>query len=325
MAAVDLRAVAKGTAGFAGADLANVINEAALLAAGAGKKAITNDDLEEARDKVRWGKERKSRKMSEKEQRLTAYHEAGHTLVGLYCEHATPLHKVTITPRGNAYLGATMYLPDKDSYTQKPLSELLDTIAVTMGGRIAEEIEFGEITNGASSDIKSATSIARRMVRDWGMSDDMGFIQYSHDEHQQQYQFTNEYSETTGQKLDEEVRKIIDEQFDRAKKILVEKRQLTFLLSETLLKKETMSAVEVRELLGLEIESPDSDEPSSEPTSSDDVSPDEGSPILTEEAEKELEKAEIESTENATGDSTDEPDGKPVEGVATLSSEDKTV
>ena len=180
-AAVDLRAVAKGTAGFAGADLANVINEAALLAAGAGKKAITNDDLEEARDKVRWGKERKSRKMSEKEQRLTAYHEAGHTLVGLYCEHATPLHKVTITPRGNAYLGATMYLPDKDSYTQSR-SELLDSIAVSMGGRIAEEIEFGEITNGAASDIRSATSIARRMVRDWGMSDNMGFIQYSPDE-----------------------------------------------------------------------------------------------------------------------------------------------
>ena len=321
-ASVDLRAVAKGTAGFAGADLANVINEAALLAAGVGKKAITNDDLEEARDKVRWGKERKSRKMSEKEQRLTAYHEAGHTLVGLYCEHATPLHKVTITPRGNAYLGATMYLPDKDSYTQSR-SELLDSIAVSMGGRIAEEIEFGEITNGAASDIKSATSIARRMVRDWGMSDDMGFIQYSHDEHQQQYQFTNEYSETTGQQLDEEVRKIIDEQFDRAKKILIDNREQLTLLSETLLKKETMSAVEVRELLGLEVESSDTEKSSSEP-SSDDTPPDEGASILTGEAEKELEKAEVENTASES-ESAEEPGGKPVEGVATLSSEDKTV
>ena len=255
-AAVDMKAVAKGTPGFSGADLANVINEAALLAAGGGKKAIDTDDLEEARDKVRWGKERKSRKMSEKELRKTAYHEAGHTLVGLYCEHSMPLHKVTIMPRGNAYLGATMYLPNDDKYTQTR-SELIDTITVTMGGRLAEEIEFGEITNGAASDIKHATQVARHMIRDWGMSDEMSFIQYSHDESKGGYQFQNEYSVETGNKLDEEVRKLIDGQFARAKKILLDHRDQLTLLSETLLKKETMSAYEVKTLLGFEVDEND--------------------------------------------------------------------
>ena len=248
---VELSAIAKGTAGFSGADLANLINEAALLAAGQNKKAITEEDLEEARDKVRWGK------MSEKEQRLTAYHEAGHTLVGLYCEHATPLHKVTIMPRGNAYLGATMYLPENDSYTQSR-SELVDAICVSMGGRMAEEIEFGEITNGAASDIKHATSIARHMVRDWGMSDEMGFVKYSHDD-KESYQFQNEYSETTGKRIDEEVRRIVDEQFERARKILTDHRDQLTLLSETLLKKETMTAYEVKKLLGFEVEEDEDD------------------------------------------------------------------
>ncbi|MCM8535227.1 MAG: ATP-dependent zinc metalloprotease FtsH [Lentisphaeraceae bacterium] len=313
-ASVDLRSVAKGTAGFAGADLANVINEAALLAAGAGKKAITSDDLEEARDKVRWGKERKSRKMSEKEQRLTAYHEAGHTLVGLYCEHATPLHKVTIMPRGNAYLGATMYLPDKDQYTQSR-SELLDSIAVAMGGRIAEELEFGEITNGASSDIKSATAIARHMVRDWGMSDRVGFIQYSHDEQQQQYQFTNEYSDTTGRMLDEEVRKIIDEEFERAKQILVDNRDQLTLLSETLLKKETMSAVEVKKLLGMKIEEPVSEEVVDD--KKDDSDDGEAITVPVEVGdEASAEKAEADNPAEET------PTTKPVEGLARSKEDD---
>ncbi|MCM8539247.1 MAG: ATP-dependent zinc metalloprotease FtsH [Lentisphaeraceae bacterium] len=255
---VELSSVAKGTAGFSGADLANLINEAALLAAGQSKKAVNIEDLEEARDKVRWGKERKSRKMSEKEQRLTAYHEAGHTLVGLHCENATPLHKVTIMPRGNAYLGATMYLPESDSYTQSR-SELLDGICVSIGGRLAEEIEFGEITNGAASDIKHATAVARKMVIDWGMSDEMGFMKYSHDEKEGGYQFQNEYSETTGNKIDDEVRKIIDFQFERARKILLDNRDQLTLLSETLLKKETMSAVEVKKLLGFEVDEADHD------------------------------------------------------------------
>ena len=195
--------------------------------------------------------------MSEKEQRLTAYHEAGHTLVGLYCEHATPLHKVTIMPRGNAYLGATMYLPENDSYTQSR-SELVDAICVSMGGRMAEEIEFGEITNGAASDIKHATSIARHMVRDWGMSDEMGFVKYSHDD-KESYQFQNEYSETTGKRIDEEVRRIVDEQFERARKILTDHRDQLTLLSETLLKKETMTAYEVKKLLGFEVEEDEDD------------------------------------------------------------------
>jgi cell division protease FtsH len=322
-ASVELRSIAKGTAGFAGADLANVLNEAALLAAGLGKKAITTDDLEEARDKVRWGKERKSRKMSEKELRLTAYHEAGHTLVGLYCKDSTPLHKVTIMPRGSAYLGATMYLPEKDQYTQSR-SELLDTIAVTMGGRLAEEIEFSEITNGASSDIKHATAVARHMVRDWGMSDEMGFMQYSHDEQQSQYQFTNEYSDDTGLKLDEEVRKIIDTQFERARKILIDNREQLTLLSETLLKKETMSAYEVKSLLGFEVEMPESEKAKlaakDNSDDSDDVTPDPGPGILVDGAETE------EASEASKKESTDVGDAKPAQdGVTALSDDVKPV
>ena len=289
---VELSSVAKGTAGFSGADLANLINEAALLAAGQDKKAVNIEDLEEARDKVRWGKERKSRKMSEKEQRLTAYHEAGHTLVGLYCEHATPLHKVTIMPRGNAYLGATMYLPENDQYTQSR-SELLDAICVSIGGRLAEEIEFGEITNGAASDIKHATSVARRMVRDWGMSDEMGFMKYSHDDNDGGYQFQNEYSETTGNMIDAEVRGIIDDQFERAKKILIDHRDQLTLLSETLLKKETMTAYEVKKLLGFEVNEEDEDmTESSSKKSSDDEEKAEDS---TEENEKSADADAVDS------------------------------
>ena len=293
---VELSSVAKGTAGFSGADLANLINEAALLAAGQDKKAVNIEDLEEARDKVRWGKERKSRKMSEKEQRLTAYHEAGHTLVGLYCENATPLHKVTIMPRGNAYLGATMYLPESDSYTQSR-SELLDGICVSIGGRLAEEIEFGEITNGAASDIMHATSVARKMVRDWGMSDEMGFLKYSHDEKEGGYQFQNEYSEKIGNMIDDEVRKLIDTQFERAKSILIEHRDQLTLLSETLLKKETMSAYEVKTLLGFEVDESDQDMKDSSSTEDSESEKSEDDSEKSD-SEKDSSEKEVKSEEN---------------------------
>ena len=245
---VDLKLIARGTPGFSGADLANVINEGALIAARLAKKSIEHADMEEARDKVRWGKERKSMKMSERELRLTAYHEAGHTLVSLYAGSMNKLHKVTIMPRGNAYLGATMYFPEDNRYTTTR-TELLAEIATTMGGQIAEKLTFGDITNGASGDIRQATNIARRMVRDWGMGE-MGFVYYSSGDGE--YSMKNDYSEEVGKKLDLEVRKLIDEQYQVATDILIKYQDQLKLLSETLLERETMSAHEVYELLDLQ-------------------------------------------------------------------------
>ena len=177
---VDLAVIARGTPGYSGAELANVINEAALLAARRGLKGITLAELEEARDKVRWGKERRSLALSEKEKQNTAYHEAGHALLLVLLPHTEPLHKVTIIPRGPS-LGSTMWLPEEDKYTNRK-NELLASLAVAMGGRVAEEIIFGDITNGARGDIRGATAIARRMVCEWGMSEKMGMVEYGEHE-----------------------------------------------------------------------------------------------------------------------------------------------
>ena len=154
---VNMRIIARGTAGFSGADLANLINEAALLATRRNLDSVGHDELEESRDKVRWGKERKSRKIDENDRRLTAYHEAGHALVGIFCENSVPLHKITIVPRGVAYLGATMQLPEQDQI-HLTRNELLDHIAVCIGGRMAEELVFDDISTGASMDIMQAAT-----------------------------------------------------------------------------------------------------------------------------------------------------------------------
>ena len=166
---VDLRIIARGTSGFSGAELENLVNEAALLATRAKREAVTMPDLEEARDKVRWGRERRSHKMDAKCRRLTAYHEAGHALVILCCPEAMPLHKITIVPRGNA-MGLTMTLP-KDDELDLSKRQFLDMIAVCFGGRAAEELTMEDISAGASMDIQQATDIARKMVCQWGMSD----------------------------------------------------------------------------------------------------------------------------------------------------------
>ncbi len=250
----DLEVLAKGTPGYSGADLANLINEAALLAARQNKEAIDMADLEEARDKVRWGKERRSRKINIQDRRITAFHEAGHTLVGLLCEHATPLHKVTIIPRGNAYLGATMHLPDRDRYTQS-LCELQDELAVLMGGRQAEELLCDDITSGAAMDIRQATTIAKKMVCEWGMSKRMGPLSYtSNQEHiylGRDITRSEDHSEQTAQGIDEEIRAIVDGAETRARTMLRENIDQLKLLGETLLERETMSAAEIRELLGM--------------------------------------------------------------------------
>ena len=275
---VDLLVIAKGTPGYSGADLANLMNEAALLAARQNKDCIDIHDLEEARDKVRWGRERRSRSIDERDRRITAFHEAGHALVGLLCEHAQPLHKVTIVPRGNAYLGATMHLPENDRYT-KSFSELMDELAVLMGGRMAEELIFDDITSGAAMDIRQGTDIARRMVCEWGMSKRMGPLNYgSRGEHiylGREITRNEDHSEQTTREIDEEVRAIVESASQRTRELLQTHAHRLQLLGDTLLEKETLSASEIRSLLGFAEPTPkQSDEVSDEPAERPDAAQD---------------------------------------------------
>ena len=248
---VDLAVIARGTPGYSGAELANVVNEAALLAARRGMKAITLKELEEARDKVRWGRERRSLAMSDKEKENTAYHEAGHALLCELVDNMDPLHKVTIIPRGPA-LGLTMYLPEADQYTNRR-KELLDRLVVIMGGRVAEEIVFGDVTNGASSDIRHATSIARKMVCEWGMSEKMGMVEYgAHEEHVflgRDFGKNRDYSEATAQEIDREVRLLCDNAYVRAKELLVANRSVLEYIARALLEFETLDGSQIRDII----------------------------------------------------------------------------
>ncbi len=249
---VELRRIARGTPGFSGADLENLLNEAALLAARRSKDAVEMSDLEEARDKVLWGSERRSRKIDDKEKRLTAYHEAGHAVVQQVVKETEPLHKVTIIPRGIAYLGATMSLPEKDSYTQSR-SKLLDELAGAMGGRCAEELIFGEITNGAAQDIKHATEIARMMVCSWGMSDALGPQKFGQNQEVmflgREVSRQQDYSEQTAQKIDAEVARLLRESHDRAYSILTEHRDALETISQRLLEVETIDGRDVVDIV----------------------------------------------------------------------------
>ena len=250
---VDLDSVARSTSGFSGADLANLINEAALLAARYNKTAADQHDLEEARDKVCFGRERKSRLIPERERRLTAWHEAGHTIVNIFCEHSVPLHKVTIIPRGQA-LGLTMMVPEEDRYSQSML-EMKDLMKVDMGGRAAEEIVFMDVTSGASADISHATKVARAMVCAFGMSDKLGPIQYGersdHIYLGRDITRSEAYSEETARIIDLEIKKLVDEAMDSARNILKEHRDKLDKLAEALLEKETLDAAQVYELLDM--------------------------------------------------------------------------
>jgi cell division protease FtsH len=248
---VDMAVIARGTPGYSGAELANVINEAALLAARKNLKAITLAELEEARDKVRWGKERRSLAMSAKEKENTAYHEAGHALLCVLVENMDPLHKVTIIPRGPS-LGSTMYLPTEDKYTHRK-NELLDRLVVIMGGRIAEELVFGDVTNGARGDINQATNIARHMVCEWGMSEKLGMVEYGdHEDHvflARDMSRTRNYSEATAQEIDREVKKLCDDAYSRAKKLITDQRDKLEVIARALLEFETLDGVQVHEIL----------------------------------------------------------------------------
>ncbi|MDB6064430.1 MAG: ftsH [Pedosphaera sp.] len=249
--AVDLGIIARGTPGYSGAELANLLNEAALLAARTGRKAVGMLELEEARDKVRWGRERRSMAMTDEDKKFTAWHEAGHALVNVMLTHTHPLHKVTIIPRGQA-LGSTMYLP-KDDILNRRRKEMLDIIAVTMAGRIAEEIVSDDISSGAMGDIQQATQMARAMVTQWGMSEKLGMIQYGENN---EYVFlgremarSKDYSEQTAVDIDTEVKRIIDNSFKVARDIIASNRDKLELIANALLEHETLEGGQVEEII----------------------------------------------------------------------------
>jgi len=247
---VDISIIARGTPGFTGADLANLVNEAALNAARYNKKVVAMPDFELAKDKVLMGAERKSMVISNDEKRVTAYHEAGHTLVGLKVPNADPVHKVTIIPRGMA-LGVTQQLPegDRHNYTKE---YLLGQISILMGGRIAEETFLGNITTGASNDIEKATELSRAMVCEYGMSD-LGPLTFGKKEEQiflgREIAQHRDYSEETSIRIDSEVRKIVTEQYERARKIIEENRDTMVRLAEALLEHESLDGVQIRRVV----------------------------------------------------------------------------
>ncbi len=246
---VNLDVVAKGTPGLSGADLANICNEAALLAARNNREAVIQADMEEAMDKVRYGRERRSRKITEKERRLTAWHEAGHTIVGLNCKNSSPIHKVTIIPRGQAYLGATFTLPEDDTYTRSR-NELLDMMAFAMGGRSAEELVFDDITTGAAGDIEHVSSIARSMVCRFGMNEKIGPLKYvdSMANLGRGEEGADRVSEETAALIDAEVRRLAADAHQKALEILREHRQELDWLALALLERETLSHDEIMDL-----------------------------------------------------------------------------
>ncbi|MCB9963823.1 MAG: ATP-dependent metallopeptidase FtsH/Yme1/Tma family protein [Rhodospirillales bacterium] len=250
---VNVKVIARGTPGFSGADLANLVNEAALLAARRGNRVVTMNEFEDAKDKVMMGTERRSMAMSENEKKLTAYHEAGHAIIGLNMVESDPIHKATIIPRGRA-LGMVMRLPENDRISMSK-AKLEADMAVAVGGRIAEEMIFGadHVTTGASSDISMATNVARRMVTEWGMSDKLGFQRYVSNQEEvflgHSVSQSKNVSDKTAAIIDEEVRRIIDTAYKIGEKILKEKEKDLHTLAKALLEYETLSGDEIATLL----------------------------------------------------------------------------
>lgn len=274
---VNIRTIARGTPGFSGADLANLVNEAALLAARRGKRFVTGKEFDDAKDKVMMGAERRSMVMTEEEKTLTAYHEAGHALVGLSCPGNDPVHKATIIPRGRA-LGMVQYLPERDSYSMT-LQQMEARIAMAMGGRVAEELKFGKekVTSGASSDIEHATKIARAMVTQYGLSEKLGPIAYAEDDGEvflgQSIARSKSISTDTAKLIEDEIKRIVVQGFDRAKKILTDRNDDWEKLAQALLEFETLTGEEINKLLNGEAivredpsDSSDVPPPSSVPT-----------------------------------------------------------
>jgi cell division protease FtsH len=250
---VDPRVIARGTPGFSGADLANLVNEAALLAARKGKRLVAMQEFEEAKDKVLMGTERKSMVMTEDEKRMTAYHEAGHAVVALHEPASDPIHKATIIPRGRA-LGMVMRLPERDNYSYHR-DKMYANLAVAMGGRVAEEIVFGhdKVSSGASSDIQYATGLARDMVTRWGLSDELGPLQYAEPDEEVFLGYSmnrqRQMSDETARAIDKEIRKIVDGSYERARTLLTEHREELETLAQALLEYETLSGDEIKILM----------------------------------------------------------------------------
>jgi len=248
---VDWERIARGTPGFSGAELANLINEAALIAARRDAESIQQHDLEEARDKVRYGRERRSLAMSDEQKKITAYHEAGHAILNVLLDHTDPLHKVTIIPRGPA-LGSTMMLPDEDRYGYGE-KKLLDELCVIMGGRIAEDLFIGDISSGAAGDIKMATRYAKKMVCEWGMSEKLGMVEYGdHDDYiflGREMGRSRGYSEETAKIIDQEIQRIIQDAYTKAEDILKGRKETLEKLANALLEYETLDAHHVEDII----------------------------------------------------------------------------
>ncbi len=265
----NLAVIARGTPGYSGADLANLLNEAALLAARLSKKSIGMVELEEARIKVRMGRERRSMAMSEENKRCTAWHEAGHALINVLLEHTHPLHKVTIIPRGQT-LGSTMSLPEEDVLNHRR-KEMMDLLAVMMAGRIAEEIVSGDISSGAAGDIQQATSIARAMVCQWGMSDKLGMVQYGNDQENvfmgRDMMQRKDYSEFTAQEIDAEVKRMINESYDRSKTLIEQHRDKLEIIANALLEYESLDGSQVSDIVKTGTFTPPPPAPKVEPPS----------------------------------------------------------
>ena len=257
---VELEVIAKGTPGFSGADLENLVNEAALLAARANKNEVTRTDLEKAKDKVMMGAERRSMVITDEEKKVTAYHEAGHALVAMYIPGADPVHKVSIIPRGRA-MGVTMYLPEEEKYNENKMG-LNVKICTLLGGRVAEELIFESVTSGASNDLERATAIARKMVCEWGMSDKLGPLSYGEKEGEvflgRDYGHVKNYSEATAMAIDDEIRRIVEECYERTTEILSQHKDSLIIVSEALLERENMDGSEIKAMIfGAEEETED--------------------------------------------------------------------
>ena len=269
---VNTNVLAKGTPGFSGADLENLVNEAALIAAKRNKEKVEMIDFEDAKDKVYMGLERKSKVISEEDKKTTAYHEGGHALVARFLPHTDAVNKITIIPRGRA-AGITWFLPEERDFKFK--DQLQSDLSVAFGGRVAEQLVLGRVSTGASNDIKMATDLAQKMVRNWGMSDDLGPLSYAKEEEHiflgREIAQHRDYSEDTARKIDDEVKSLIDASYEKAKQVLEDNMDILHELAGLLLEKETVMGAELDELIhkmrpGIELPSKPSDSGKKEET-----------------------------------------------------------
>jgi cell division protease FtsH len=250
---VEVKTIARGTPGFSGADLMNLVNEAALMAARKNRRMVTQRDFEDAKDKVMMGAERKSMVMTEEEKRMTAYHEGGHAIVALNVPSTDPVHKATIIPRGRA-LGMVMQLPERDKLSMS-YEQMTSRLAILFGGRVAEEIIFGrdKVTSGASSDISQATKLARAMVTKWGYSEELGVVEYGDNQEEVFLGMSmgnrQNISEDTSRKIDAEVKRLTQTGFDEARRILTERLEDLHTLAKAMLEYETLTGVEITDVL----------------------------------------------------------------------------